>query len=604
MENQVKQLTRKKCRKNERGAALVTVLMISVLLFVAAAALLMEATMNTANVTDAIAEEQAYYAAESGIQSVINVLRGNTVLPTSLLIDPSKPATDLANKIDYRKAVRRSDSNRNGDSATESRMSRWLDYDNGNFSDRIILGTTTGLPTYTKRDGLAYKVSIQDPDNLDDKVSYYTSGLLNYGSSSSWTNPSGSLTITYVPTTVTDKDASSGLAETNFGRFRITGVGTISSRIRFAINVNMTKPYNAVKLIRGFIEPGEITLTSPGSVRLFYDSQVFILLGSEITLSNGNVVEQQTPTIRYGYEVTPRPPAASNLPDEGFGETLIRGTITLPEPTRLLIRSTGFGPRGATKQLETLIYKNHFDNLGAPSPLLLIGPPSATFNPGTATNTTYSGLDVQKRAHLPPIGVTNDTNLAIINNMVSSSSSFKGKVFGTTANVASELPPWLQTPTALQATINKLKEVAIASGRYYGPGVSPPASGNYGDVVNAKGITFIDGNLDFSQEGGGILVVTGDLKITGGFTWNGLMVITGAGGMVRSGGGGGFLQGNMIIAPYNKNNLGNPNILLDGFLTPKYDIGGGGNSSTEFNSNRVDAGLSALSNFVKGVAEK
>ncbi len=66
-----KQEAQIKCRKNERGAALVMVLMISFLLLVAVTALLLEASMNTANVTDATAEEQAYYAAESGIQSVV-----------------------------------------------------------------------------------------------------------------------------------------------------------------------------------------------------------------------------------------------------------------------------------------------------------------------------------------------------------------------------------------------------------------------------------------------------------------------------------------------------------------------------------------------------
>ncbi len=68
-------MTQSKCRKNERGAALVTVLMITFLLLVAVIGLLLESSTATANVTDATAEEQAYYAAESGIQSVVKVLR-------------------------------------------------------------------------------------------------------------------------------------------------------------------------------------------------------------------------------------------------------------------------------------------------------------------------------------------------------------------------------------------------------------------------------------------------------------------------------------------------------------------------------------------------
>ncbi|HEX8737181.1 MAG TPA: hypothetical protein VF721_17750, partial [Pyrinomonadaceae bacterium] len=72
--------TEKRDRRSERGAALVMVIMIAFLLLVASAALLLESSMNTANVTDVVAEQQAYYAAESGIQSALNVLRGNTTV--------------------------------------------------------------------------------------------------------------------------------------------------------------------------------------------------------------------------------------------------------------------------------------------------------------------------------------------------------------------------------------------------------------------------------------------------------------------------------------------------------------------------------------------
>jgi hypothetical protein len=54
----------------------------------------------------------------------------------------------------------------------------------------------------------------------------------------------------------------------------------------------------------------------------------------------------------------------------------------------------------------------------------------------------------------------------------------------------------------------------------------------------------------------------------------------------------------MIIAPYLPNNL------AKGFLAPRYEIEGGGNSQIVYNSNNVGNGLDALSNFVKGVAEK
>jgi len=74
--------------------------------------------------------------------------------------------------------------------------------------------------------------------------------------------------------------------------------------------------------------------------------------------------------------------------------------------------------------------------------------------------------------------------------------------------------------------------------------------------------------------------------------------VTGAGGISRSGGGSGILQGNTVVAPYNPTNL------AGGFLAPKYDISGGGDSDFIYNSESANKVLSALSNFVKGIAEK
>jgi hypothetical protein len=216
----------------------------------------------------------------------------------------------------------------------------------------------------------------------------------------------------------------------------------------------------------------------------------------------------------------------------------------------------------------------------------------------------YSGKDVKLKAFLPPIGVTNNTNLAAVYSALNGGMGpFNGKVFGAPSNVADELPFWLQSTENLHKTVVSsqqvsLRDVAQASGRYYGPGVAPPVINDYGDFVNATGITYVDGDLEFQGQGGGILVVTGKLTLKGNFSFNGLILITGQGGMYRKGAGTGSLQGNMVIAPYLPNNL------AKGFLAPRYEIEGGGNSEIVYNSNNVSNGMNALSNFVKGVAEK
>ena len=62
-------------RRNEKGAALVTVVLISVLLLTACIALLHAVGANSANSADVLSETKAYYAAETGLQATINELR-------------------------------------------------------------------------------------------------------------------------------------------------------------------------------------------------------------------------------------------------------------------------------------------------------------------------------------------------------------------------------------------------------------------------------------------------------------------------------------------------------------------------------------------------
>jgi hypothetical protein len=74
-------------RTGERGAALVTALLVSMLMLAAGGALILTTGMTATNAVDATAEGQAYYAAESGLQATLAVLRNNV---------PSTPAGTTA----------------------------------------------------------------------------------------------------------------------------------------------------------------------------------------------------------------------------------------------------------------------------------------------------------------------------------------------------------------------------------------------------------------------------------------------------------------------------------------------------------------------------
>jgi hypothetical protein len=66
-------------RRSERGAALITAVLLSMLMLAAGGALIMTSTMSGLTARDSTAEMQAYYAAEAGVARALEVLRGNAV---------------------------------------------------------------------------------------------------------------------------------------------------------------------------------------------------------------------------------------------------------------------------------------------------------------------------------------------------------------------------------------------------------------------------------------------------------------------------------------------------------------------------------------------
>src|SRR4030095_4429016 len=64
-------------KANERGAALITALLVSTLLLIVGGALILTTNVAQGLAIDATSEIQAYYAAEAGVNSALNVLRGN-----------------------------------------------------------------------------------------------------------------------------------------------------------------------------------------------------------------------------------------------------------------------------------------------------------------------------------------------------------------------------------------------------------------------------------------------------------------------------------------------------------------------------------------------
>ena len=149
-------------RRGERGAALITTLLISALLLTAGGMLILTTSLSATNTVDAAAEMQAFYGAEAGLQSALNVMRGN-VMPSPLFV--ANPAGSVApeNKITFSKAKTNSWSNLAGDPTTggfPARLSRWISYNytppGGAYADRVAI---SDLP-YNPFNGIAYSLTV------------------------------------------------------------------------------------------------------------------------------------------------------------------------------------------------------------------------------------------------------------------------------------------------------------------------------------------------------------------------------------------------------------------------------------------------------------
>src|ERR1041385_594719 len=64
-------------RAGEKGAALITAVLLSIVLLAAGGTLVLTSTMTGITARDSTAEMQAYYAAEAGIARTLEVIRGN-----------------------------------------------------------------------------------------------------------------------------------------------------------------------------------------------------------------------------------------------------------------------------------------------------------------------------------------------------------------------------------------------------------------------------------------------------------------------------------------------------------------------------------------------
>ena len=140
MTRQTKQISD---RHGEKGAALIISILIATLLLAVAGTVIITTGMSVTTSVEGTAELQAYYAAESGLEDALNVIRGH-VAPHGIA---------STTRMNFRNAVDPAKSNIPSDPSAVARLTAWMDYDSDDW--RV---TPTG-------GNYSYSVTVTDPDD-------------------------------------------------------------------------------------------------------------------------------------------------------------------------------------------------------------------------------------------------------------------------------------------------------------------------------------------------------------------------------------------------------------------------------------------------------
>ncbi|MGI8837452.1 MAG: hypothetical protein ACR2H4_12565, partial [Pyrinomonadaceae bacterium] len=566
-------------RRGERGAALITVLFISVLVLALASALILTTSMSTTNAVSSTDEVQAYYAAEAGMQAALNVLRGN-VAPT----------------INFKTAV------------ANPQLSQWLIKNYPSSSPQII----TLSPNYSTADGMAYAItSVSDPD-LSTKVVYSTSGsfTVNGTTSTSADFGGGNVTLTYTPQASTDitTTGSPALGAFTFSNVKNSTDIDIPAGSTFTLQITETAPL-------------PVGSNSPVSVSIKGNLTGKIKLSAPTVTLTFNNPSLEIPNVGTLFTI----PTPLTIPVDLTTKTA-QTIVTTPEPRRLIVKVQGYGPHGAIKNLQAMVSR-FGANYDPPATFVVRGhddsATAANISIGSSAKFVYSGNDNANGQPLPAFLVTNNPDYTTLSNLKANNNlPLDGDSSGlipvlkplTLPTDLPQLPTWLQTTSdpvsGARAFVEQLRQAAQqqfykCSGdwdpscdRYFNTRAGGAAPSDLGAETDApaKGLfTFVDGDATLPNDGGrGLLVVTGTLNVSGSKTFDGLVLVLGDGIMNRSGGGSATNFGAFVLARFGSSG---------GFLNPSFISSGSGTSGLQLDRESIKNALRLGGVYVMAVSE-
>ena len=286
------------------------------------------------------------------------------------------------------------------------------------------------------------------------------------------------------------------------------------------------------------------------------------------------------------------------------------------KPDRLRIQVAGFGPRGGRKNMEVVVNRYTLDypvNATVTMPNGSGNP--INFNLGGSNVTSASGVDASNTG-APTVAAfaISGSDYNTTNNVMDGCLPDGTNCSGSGPNVNPTDPLTLtgtNTPSFLQSVTTArqflygtegMMQTAINQGRYFTSGADALSSAAGIGASNPDGVlTFVDGDFVLgpgNPTGQGTLIVTGNLTLNGNFNFNGVILVLGAGQVIRSGGGTGNIYGAMFVAKFDRTGSS-----TDVFQAPTFDTSGGGTANIQYNSDEIDKAKSVGGHAVRGVRE-
>lgn len=566
-------------RKGERGAALVTMLLVTILMLGAGGALIMTTAMSSTTAVGSTAEMQAYYIAESGMQSALNVIRGNV-----------KPLVTATDRMSFRTAIVDDISNGPGNNGS-LRLAGWLPYNDRLDPNSLVpvnIGAVAG----------GYRVTVENLDPLSHIVTFETSGsiegsdpaapnsiTLNPAANSFGAGGEKEITIRYVQqaaVTLTPNPHTFPLTlDSTLGSFVIERPAysfsndVVIPKTDFELTITQTSPWAASTTIEGSFE-GEVDLIGT-TLKVTFDEPSVKADGTNFALN----LPSGTQVLDLTYASSP-------------ATTTIPLRVTSPDPKRLLLKSYGFGPQGSEKRLEMMLNKENLE-FETPAGTMIKGSDDCspmTLDTGSSGAKWYSGIDHSGVEPQRPSFAVSPCDEATAAAGIKKHDTVVDPEIGLLMDDAEgannvEQPSFLDSANKARTYLNALQTKAQKIGRYFSSGTTVDHS------VNAPQFTFVDGDATLTS-GSGMLVVTGKLTMRGNTNFKGVILVLGQGVLERNGGGNGEILGGITIAKFGRTS-GN-------FLAPSFETNGGGNSNIQYDSNSLTNALASATN-VSGIRE-